>query len=272
MTVLGSFQGHIRYKELKITETVYIIKGQKSPFLSKKACVNLRLVACIHSVTDQSTPNIKQQFPKLFTGLGLLQNSYTITMNPHAQPMCIYGLRIIPHPAIPKVNAEMDRMLTEGVISPVKEPTNWCSGIVVVPKHTRSVRICVDVTNVNKAVKGEVHPTSLVNECLAKIAHSKVFSKLDGRNGYWQIPLDHDSRLYITFVTPMGSFCLNRLPFGMCSASEVCQRTMNEILVDLQGVICHMDDILVHSTNRTNRHMTNSSEQYSNGFRNRDSR
>ena len=44
----------------------------------------------------------------------------------------------------------------------------------------------------------------------------------------------------------MGRYCFNRLPFGISSAPEIFQRTMSEILIDVEGVICQMDDILVH--------------------------
>ncbi len=43
----------------------------------------------------------------------------------------------------------------------------------------------------------------------------------------------------------MGRYCFNKLPFGICSAPEVFQRRMNEILADLPGVVCQIDDILV---------------------------
>ena len=37
-----------------------------------------------------------------------------------------------------------------------------------------------------------------------------------------------------------------RLPFGITSAPEHFQCQMAEILQDMEGVVCHMDDILVH--------------------------
>ena len=55
---------------------------------------------------------------------------------------------------------------------------------------------------------------------LAQLAGAKVFSKLDANSGFWQIPLSQSSRLLTTFITPMGRYCFNKLPFGISSAPE----------------------------------------------------
>ena len=86
-----------------------------------------------------------------------------------------------------------------------------------------------------------------VDESLAKLSKSRVFSKLDANSGFWQLPLDKKSRLLTTFITLYGRYCFNRLPFGITSAPEVFQRTMTSILGDLKGVVCHIDDTLVHA-------------------------
>ena len=135
-------------------------------------------------------------------------------------------------------------MLNEGIISPVTEPTSWRSGIVVVPRQNGSIRHCVDLTQLNTSVQREVHPLASVDESLAD---SKIFSKLDARSGFWQIPLAEESNHYTTFITPFGRYCSNRLPFGISSASDIFQRTASKILGDMDGVIAHMDDILVHA-------------------------
>ncbi len=74
-------------------------------------------------------------------------------------------------------------------------------------------------------MRREVHPLPTVDETLAG---AKIFSKLDANSGFWQIPLAPSSRLLTTFITPMGRYCFNKLPFGICSAPEVFQRRMNE--------------------------------------------
>ena len=75
-----------------------------------------------------------------------------------------------------------------GVISKVSEPTPWCAGMVVVPKKTGKVRICVDLKPLNKRVLREVHPLPKVDETLAQLSGAKIFSKLDANSGFWQIP------------------------------------------------------------------------------------
>ena len=76
-----------------------------------------------------------------------------------------------------------------GVISKVEDPTPWCTGLVVVPKRSGSVRLCVDLKSLNESVLREVHPIPGVDETLAKLSGAAVFTKLDANSGYWQIPL-----------------------------------------------------------------------------------
>ena len=58
---------------------------------------------------------------------------------------------------MPKVKAEIERMDPLGVISRIEEPTEWCAGMVVVPKSGGKVRICVDLTKLNHSVQRERH-------------------------------------------------------------------------------------------------------------------
>ena len=161
---------------------------------------------------------IKKKFPKVFEGLGNLGEEYHIKLRPNAQPHTLFTSRHVPLPLRPKVAEELDRMEKAGVTSKVSEPTPWCAGMVVVPKKSGSVRICVDLKSLNKSVLREVHPLPKVDETLAQLAGGKFFSKLDANSGFWQIPLSQPSRLLTTFITPMGHHCFNKLPFSISSA------------------------------------------------------
>ena len=101
-----------------------------------------------------------------------------------------------------------------GVISKVEEPTPWCAGIVVVPKKTGQVRICVDLRHLNSSVLREVHAIPRIDKSLAQLAGATVFSKADANSKFWQVPLANRSRLLTTFITSFGRFCFNKLPLA----------------------------------------------------------
>ena len=136
-------------------------------------------------------------------------------------------------------------MESMGVISKMDEPTLWRAGIVVAPKKGGAIRICVDLKPLNENVIREVHPLPKVDEILAQLSGTKLFSKLDANSGFWQIPLSQSSRPLTTFITPYGRYCFNKMPFGISSAPEHFQKRMNHILAGLNGVLCLMDDILI---------------------------
>ena len=100
--------------------------------------------------------------------------------------------------------------MKQRVISPVTEATDWCSGLVTVSKPSGDVRICVDLTGLNSAVKREVHPMSTVEESLCGLGNSKVFTKLDDNSWFWQVRLTEESKKLTTFLSPFGRFCFHK--------------------------------------------------------------
>ena len=131
------------------------------------------------------------------------------------------------------------------MISKVDQPTEWCSGMILVQKKSGNVRICVDLKHLKENVLREVHPMPQVDETLALLAGAKVFSKLDANSGFWQVPLTEPSRHLTTFITPFGQYCFNKLPFGISITLEFFQKHMSAILEAIPEVLCHLDDILI---------------------------
>ena len=84
----------------------------------------------------------------------------------------------------------------------MEQPTDWCAGMVVIPKPNGKVRMCVDLTKLNESVRLERHPLPSVDRVLAQLSGATIFSKLDANSGFWQVPLSPDSALLTTFITP----------------------------------------------------------------------
>jgi len=78
---------------------------------------------------------------------------------------------------------------------------------------------------------------------------STIFSVIDLRQGYWQIPLDEQSRKYTAFVCHRGLYEFTRIPFGLSIAPSVFQRTMQNFFNGMFGnfLFAYLDDIVVFS-------------------------
>jgi len=145
---------------------------------------------------------------------------------------------------------ELRRMEKLGVIEQVERPTEWCYPCVVVPKKDGTIRVYVDFTRLNKAVRHEYHPLPTSDETLSELRNAWIFSKLDANCEYWQMKLHPDSYHFTTFITPFGRYWCKRLPFGISSAPEIFQRERKKVLVGVPGVVCQMDNILIYARNQ----------------------
>ena len=142
-----------------------------------------------------------------FKGLRKLEGEYTIKLMNNAKPYALTTPRHVAIPLLPRVKVELERMERMGVIRRVGDPTDWCAGMVIVPKSGE----CVKLTCLNENVCKERHPLPAIEQTLAQLAGTKVFTKLDTNSGFWQIPLAEKSSLLTTFIIPFGRFCFNRL-------------------------------------------------------------
>lgn len=71
-------------------------------------------------------------------------------------------------------------------------------------------------------------------------SYGSVFSKLDLRQDYLQVPLHPDSHNMTAFVTHMGVFWYTRMPFGLSSAPSCFQEILATIFAAIPGIPGHM--------------------------------
>ena len=166
LEVLGQASVKLSYDSRSATQSIFVVKGVSTNLLGLPAICALQLL----TITDEVESSIPDKYPKLFAGLGTFQGEYEIKLKVDAQPVAIYTARNVPLPLREKVQGELARMERIGVISPVKEPTPWCLGMVVVPKKSGAVRICVDFHPLNESVMREIHPLPTVEETLSQLS------------------------------------------------------------------------------------------------------
>ena len=140
----------------------------------------------------------------------------------------------------------LEYLVQEVIIEEAKGPTPWINPVVLVPKSSGSVRLCVDMREANKAIERERHIMPTLDEVIHDLNGAKVFSKLDLNHGYHQLVLHPDSRYITCFSTHKGNYVYKRLNFGINAAAEKFQNVIATAISDLKGVKNISDDIIVY--------------------------
>ena len=158
-----------------------------------------------------------------------------------------------PNRQTPKMRAELDRQLEEmqrhGIIEESTSP--WHSPVVMVKKPNNEWRFCMDYRKLNAVTEIMSFPIPHMSDVFDTLAESKaeIFSTLDLRSGFWQVPLGKSTKMKGAFITHSGEFEFNRLAFGMVNASMTFQSLMTKVLKNLNFKIAlvYIDDVLVFS-------------------------
>ena len=95
-------------------------------------------------------------------------------------------------------------------------------------------------------------------------------SYVDLAEAYLQIPLDEKSAELTVINTHQGLYQFKRLPFGLSSAPAIFQKFIEQLVRDIPGVACYLDDIMV--TGRSEKEHLNNLQRtmdllYSSGLR-----
>ena len=163
------------------------------------------------------------------------------TVPPKAQKF-----RRIPLALNDEVCAEIKRMEHDGVLERI-ESSPWISNMVFVRKPTGKLRICCDLSDVNKAIIPDKYPLPTIEELSESFAGASLISKIDLKGAYLQVDLDPEIRYITAMITPIGLFQWKRLPFGLSSAPSCFQSIINRILRGCDATKCLLDDIIIAS-------------------------
>lgn len=136
-------------------------------------------------------------------------------------------------------------MVKDEITVPVVEPTEWVSRMLVVGKRDGDVRICLDPSELNKAILRQHFAVPTIEQLFGKIGKAKYFCSLDAASGFYQFPLSDRASYLCTMATPRGRYRYLRLLFGIESAPEVYLQVMSDLFGDLAKVIVYFDDFLV---------------------------
>jgi len=123
----------------------------------------------------------------------------------------------------------------------------WSSPLHMVQKKDGSWRPVGDFRRLNVVTAADKYPVPNMADFSSNLAGKTVFSTLDLRSGYLQVPLAEDAIPKTAVITPFGLFEFLRMPFGLKNAGMSFQRMMDQLFHGLDFVFVYIDDILVAS-------------------------
>ena len=268
MDVIGTALVKLKLNDVETEENIVFCENQNNILLSWKACKRLSIIPQnfptqlkVNTIKELSIPEMKKKlledYQDVFQTEEELKKMAGEPMKIHLQedsePYAIYTARSIPHAWRDEVKRNIDEMVSKGIIEAVgDEPMEWCHPMVVVGKSGGGVRVCVDLTHLNKQIHRPIYPTKTPQDAISNIKPgSKYFTKVDAKQGYWQIPLEESSQHLTCFLTPWGRYKFLRAPMGLSSTGDEYCRRHNQAISEHLNMQKVMDDVLLYDEDIT---------------------
>ena len=118
---------------------------------------------------DKKIDKLASEFSDIFEGIGQLPGEHRITLKADTTPV-IHPPRRVPVETRGKVKQELERMDKHGIIAKVTEPTDWVNSMVVVHKTDGDLSVCLDPTDLNKAIKRPFYPVPTFDDVTRKLS------------------------------------------------------------------------------------------------------
>ena len=196
------------------------------------------------TVSCKTMEDLKKLYPNSFDRLGSLKGAYNIRVDPTVKPVT-HARRKVPIESKEAIDRELDYLIEEEIIMEQVEPTPWVSSVTFPRKPNGDVRVCLDPSNLNKAIIREHHKPMTVEEIAHELAGATVYTKADALKAFLQIHLMHEVSLLTTFNSHRTRLRFLWMPFGAKMSQDVFQLRMDAILEQCPGVIGIHDDMVI---------------------------
>ena len=144
----------------------------------------------------------------------------------------------------------IDQLIADGKIE--EGVSEWNSpSFPVAKKESGKWRLVDDFRALNDATVTDAHPMPLIQPILNKQGKCKVWSVLDMKDGYHQIPLKKEDRHLTCMSTPRGTYQWKVLVMGLKNGGAIFQRVMEWMLKDLECADPYIDDVIIGSMGDT---------------------
>lgn len=144
------------------------------------------------------------------------------------------------------IQSEVQRLLKEDIIEPSLSP--WRAQVIVTTNERHKKRMVIDYSQtVNRYTQLDAYPLPRINDQINDIAKYKVFSAIDLKDAYYQVPIRDEDKPFTAFEADGKLYQFKRMPFGITNGVACFQRSMNGFITDnnLKGAFAYLDNITI---------------------------
>ena len=144
------------------------------------------------------------------------------------------------------IRQEVKQLLKDDIIEPSDSP--WRSQVVVTKDDNHRKRLVVDYSEtVNKYTQLDAYPMPRIDEFINKLAQYRVFTSIDLKSAYHQVPLKDSDKPFTAFEAEGELWQYKRMPFGVTNGGSCFQRYMNSLIRERgnEDTFAYLDNIYI---------------------------
>jgi hypothetical protein len=155
------------------------------------------------------------------------------------------------------IGKEIKSLLDDGVIETSRSP--WRAQVLVVQNGIHKRRLVVDYSQtINRFTLLDAYPLPKIEPLIAKIAEFTVYSALDLKSAYHQVPIREDEKKFTAFEACGQLYQFRRIPFGVTNGVAAFQRVIDNIIKseNMHNTYAYVDNVTIcgrtideHNTN-----------------------
>ena len=142
------------------------------------------------------------------------------------------------------IDASVKQLLEDDIIEPSSSP--WRAQVLVAADERHKKRMFVDYSQtINRFTYLDAYPLPRIDKQVEAMAEYSVFSTLDLKSAYHQVPISDKDKPFTAFEASGRLFQFKRIPFGVTNGVACFQRIMQNIIDKeaLTGTWAFVDNI-----------------------------
>lgn len=144
------------------------------------------------------------------------------------------------------ISSEIEQLLRNGIIEKSNSP--WRAQVLVTTNENHKRRMVVDYSQtINRYTYLDAYPQKQLHEMIENVSQFKMFSALDLKSAYHQIPLRNYEKPYTAFEANGNLYQFKRIPFGVTNGVSCFQRIIDDIISKekLSGTFAYIDNVTI---------------------------